>query len=735
MRSIKSDVHKTNIRISGMHCAACTARIERKLMRIDGVKSASASLATHSVYVQYDQATADIPQFIEAITSAGFEYVADSATAELDLVKSVANLKKRFIIALIFSIPVVFIAMGQMVGLPTYSIPYHGIIELLFASVVYLYSGYPFYSIAVPNLRKGVFDMNTLIFVGSTAAYIFSALVVFFPVYWGQFGVYEPYFESLCVIITVILLGRTLEAGAKRNVADSINKLFSLAPKTAFVVGADGSDTETDAREIQVGDRLRLRPGSSVAVDGVVISGGAAVDESILTGESAPIDKSAGDSVYAGTHLLSGTLDYEAKRVGSDTVLAAFIRQVEEAVYSKAPIQHLADKISAIFVPVVVGIAVLSFLLWYLLGGGEMLPRAIISFVTVLIIACPCALGLATPSAIMAAVGRGAREGILIQSGEVLEMAGKIDTVVLDKTGTLTEGKFILHSIDTDTMDPLELLKIAASVEQLSEHPLAKAIVKAALDKELSLYPAEQFNNRAGGVSATVNGQNVIMGTKSYLESNGVAVDSPAADGFTTFYIAIDNEPVGRVTLGDKVRADSAAVIQTLLSYNITPILLSGDNASVCARVGSELGISEIHAEAMPDDKRAFVKQLKEQGRVVAMVGDGVNDAAALAEASVGIAMAGGADIAVSSADITLMGSDIYKLPKALQLARRTGAIIKQNLFWAFIYNVLGIPIAAGVLYPHWHIQLNPMFAGVAMAFSSVTVLGNALRLSRVRLL
>jgi heavy metal translocating P-type ATPase len=520
-------------------------------------------------------------------------------------------------------------------------------------------------------------------------------------------------------------LGRTLEAGAKRGVADSINKLFSLSPKSAYVIADDVGDTLVDAQTIQPGWRLRLRPGSAVAVDGVVFAGAAAVDESILTGESAPVDKLAGERVYAGTHVLSGTLDYEADRVGADTVLSAFIRQVEEAVYSKAPIQHLADKISAIFVPAVVGIAVVTLILWLSLSGD--LPRAIISFVTVLIIACPCALGLATPSAIMAAAGRGAKEGILIRNGEVLEAAGGVDTVVLDKTGTLTEGLFIVHSIEAVGMDERELLRITASIETLSEHPLAKAIVRAAQGMEL--YSVEQFESAVGGISGTVAGRRVAIGTKNYVN-----LDMPPTVGLTTFYITIDGEYAGRIALEDKIRAESAAAVQALLRHNITPILLSGDNPSVCERVGAALGIVEVHAEAKPEDKRAFVMSLRAQGRIVAMVGDGINDAAALAEADVGIAMAGGADIAVSSADITLMGSDINKLPKALILSRRTERVIKQNLFWAFIYNVVGIPIAAGALYPHFGVQLNPMFAGVAMAFSSTMVLGNALRLRRLRI-
>ena len=476
---------------------------------------------------------------------------------------------------------------------------------------------------------------------------------------------------------------------------------------------------------------VRLRTGSAVPVDGKRLSGTGTVDESILTGEAVPVEKAAGDTVYTGTHVVSGTADYTVTGVGANTVLASFIRQVEEAVYSKAPVQRLADRIASVFVPTVVAIAIIAFIAWMALAPAPALPRAVLAFVTVLIISCPCALGLATPSAIMAAAGRGAKEGILIRNGEVLENAGKVDTVILDKTGTLTKGVFEVKEIDIDTalIDAQEFIQLAAAAEHGSEHPLAKAIVRFAETQSVDTPKAEAFTNDIGGVQATVSGKLVQLGTKSYLNTQNIEVPYEAAEGYTTFYAAVDGKAVGRIILGDTIREESKSAIAKLKSYGIKPILLSGDNLSVCEMVAAEVGIDEVYAEAKPADKRAIIIRLKEEGKHTAMVGDGINDAAALSEANVGIAMAGGADIAVSSADMTLIGSDIGKLPKALRLSQLTGRIIRQNLFWAFIYNVLGIPIAAGVLYPIWQLQMTPMVGGIAMAFSSVTVLSNPLRL------
>jgi Cu+-exporting ATPase len=547
-----------------------------------------------------------------------------------------------------------------------------------------------------------------------------------------------PYFESVVVIVAVVLLGRVLESRAKSNVAESVTRLLDLAPKTATIVTADGGESVESVANITRGMTIRLRPGSAVPVDGRLIGGTCTIDESILTGEAVPVDKLAGDAVYTGTHVASGSADYTVTGTGADTVLASFIRQVEEAVYSKAPVQRLADKIAAVFVPVVMGVAAVSFVLWLVLAQSGELPHAILAAISVLIIACPCALGLATPSAIMAAAGRGAKEGMLIRNGEVLENAGKVDTVVFDKTGTLTTGIFTVYKIEpVGDISEMELLKLAAAAEHGSEHPLAKAIVLHAKNVGLDIPTATSFDSGIGGVSATVLAKQVLLGTRGYLQEHGVAMDTSevvSTTGYTVFYAAIDNKYAGQLMLGDTLRPESASAIEKLKSYGIRSILLSGDNRSACERVAAELGIDEVYANAKPADKRAKVIELKQAGKHVAMVGDGINDAAALSEANVGIAMAQGSDIAISSADITLVGSDIAKLPRSLRLARLTGRTIRQNLFWAFIYNVLGIPIAAGVLYPLWQIQLTPAIGGVAMAFSSVTVLTNALRLRTVRI-
>jgi Cu+-exporting ATPase len=605
---------------------------------------------------------------------------------------------------------------------------------------VLIYSGRQFYVGAWKALKHRTTDMNTLIAMGTGAAYLYSLVATFFPGFLPE-NMRHVYYDTTAVIITLILFGRLLEARAKGRTSEAIKKLMGLQPKTARVV-RDGNEIDIPIDQVKVGDLIIVRPGERIPVDGEVTSGNSSVDESMLTGESMPVTKTAGDEVIGATINKTGSFQFRATKVGKETALAQIIRLVKEAQGSKAPIQRLADFVASIFVPVVIGIAILAFIVWINFGPEPRLIYALVTLVTVLIIACPCALGLATPTSIMVGTGKGAEYGILIKSAEALETAHKINTIVLDKTGTITVGKpAVTDIISLNNFDEADLLSMAASVEQNSEHPLAEAIVNGAREKGLKILKPENFTALPGfGVTAQLNGANVSLGNLKLMQEHGFDIGSLkdqatalADEGKTPIFIAFNNKAVGLVAVADPIKEDSAKSIKNLQTMGLEVAIITGDNKRTAEGIAIKLGIKRVLAEVLPDEKAMQVKMLQQEGKIVAMVGDGINDAPALAQADVGIAIGTGTDIAMEAGDITLIKGNITGVVTAIQISNATMKNIKQNLFGSFIYNTLGIPIAAGILYPFLGILLNPMFAAGAMAASSVTVVSNALRLRKFK--
>ncbi|PIU22997.1 MAG: copper-translocating P-type ATPase, partial [Chloroflexi bacterium CG08_land_8_20_14_0_20_45_12] len=625
------------------------------------------------------------------------------------------------------------------------------------ATPVQFWAGWRFYRGAWGALKHRTSDMNTLIAVGTSAAYIYSMVAVIFPGLFAAGGL-EPhlYFDTSAMIITLILLGRFLEARAKRQTSEAIKKLIGMQPKTALVIH-DGQEREIPVEDVQVGDIILVRPGERVPVDGIVRQGYSSIDESMITGESIPVEKKVGDEVIGATINKMGSLQFEATKVGKDTTLAHIIRMVEEAQGSKAPIQRLADVIASYFVPAVIGIAIVTFIIWYFVGPPPSLTFALLNFVAVLIIACPCALGLATPTAIMVGTGKGAEHGILIRSAEALERAHQINTVLLDKTGTLTRGEpMVTDIIAAPFSSREEVLRLAASVEHSSEHPLGEAVVKAALDKRLELSSPSDFNAIPGrGVEALVDGKKLFLGNLKLMEERGFSLDGLGEkankifeEGKTVIFLGMDSQVVGIIALADTLKPNAKEALQALRRIGVETVMLTGDNRRTAETIARDVGISRVLAEVLPENKAQEVKKLQEEGKVVAMVGDGINDAPALAQADVGIAIGTGTDVAIETGDVTLISGDLMGVVTAIYLSKRTMRTIKQNLFWAFAYNTALIPVAAGVLYLafghagvptglHFILGdygfLNPMLAAAAMAASSVTVVSNSLRLRRFK--
>ena len=752
--------------VEGMTCASCVNRITRFLSKVDGVSEANVNLASESATVQFDTDRVSVADLVAAVEAAGYvARVEQAATAdhEIDLseagearterdeaaARHVTALRRRLLVAGVLTLPLLggLARMTLAPWLPAFlSNP---LLQLAFATPVQLWAGLPFYAGAVKALRHRSTDMNTLIAVGTSAAYGYSVATILFPSFFRAAGLgadgreLPMYFDTSAAIVTLILLGRFLEARARSHTSDAIRRLINLAPRTARVLRG-GAELDVPIGEVRVGDLVRVRPGETIAVDGVVTDGASGVDESMITGESLPVAKRLEDLVVGGTLNTTGTLSFRATRVGADTVLAKIVRLVSEAQGSRAPIQRLADVVTGYFVPAVLGMAALTFVVWFAFGPAPAFNLALLNTVAVLIIACPCALGLATPTSIMVGTGKGAEAGVLFRNAEALERLGSVKAVVIDKTGTLTEGKPRVTDVVrvADAPHEAELLALVAAAERGSEHPLADAIVREVTEtRGLALAEASDFlATPGGGVAAGVAGRRVLVGRAGYLEEAGIdvgplitAADALAADGKTPILAAIDGRAAAVIAVADTLKAGSAEAVTELRRLGITVAMLTGDNRRTAEAIGRSAGIDRAIADVRPDGKAAAVKALQAEGKVVAMVGDGVNDAPALASADVGVAMGTGTDVAMESAGVTLMSGDLRGLVTAIALSRATMRNIRENLFWAFAYNVVLIPVAMGILYPFTGLLLDPIIAAGAMALSSVTVVSNALRLRRFR--
>lgn len=740
--------------IGGMTCAACAQRVEKGIKKLEGVTNVSVNFATEKATVSYDPQKVRLSAIREAVEKAGYKAleINKADATDQDRVRKQKEIKTlwiKFTVAAAFSLPLLYIAMVPMIkvirlpfpaGLDpmNYSLIY-ALAELLLVIPV-IGVGYKFYTVGFKSLFRRSPNMDSLIAVGTTAAVLYSIYNTF-QIANGHFKAVESlYFETAGVIITLILLGKSLEAVSKGRTSEAIKKLMGLAPKTALII-QNGVEKEIPIEEVEVNDSIIVKPGAKIPVDGTVTEGHTSIDESMLTGESMPVDKKAGDPVYAASLNTTGTIQFKAEKIGSDTALAQIIKLVEDAQGSKAPIAQMADIVSGYFVPVVCIIALLAGVAWFFGTGGD-IKFALTIFISVLVIACPCALGLATPTAIMVGTGKGAENGILIKGGEALETAHKINTIVFDKTGTITEGKpTVTDVLPTEGAQPDNLLQIAASAEKGSEHPLGQAIVAGARNKGLELLKADDFNSVTGrGIEAKINGRAVLAGNRKLMEERNIFLtalerdsDRLAGEGKTPMYVAIDGRLAGIIAVADVVKASSKAAIESLHQMGIEVAMITGDNRKTADAIAKQVGIDRVLSEVLPQDKSNEVKKLQTEGRKVAMVGDGINDAPALAQADIGIAIGSGTDVAMESADIVLMRSDLMDVPTAIDLSKKTIRNIKQNLFWAFGYNVVGIPIAAGVLYLFGGPLLNPIFAAAAMSFSSVSVLTNALRLKRFK--
>lgn len=734
--------------VGGMSCASCVAKVEKALMGVEGVMDVSVNLATSTATVTYDPSTVDFPRLAEAVEKAGFSFKrmrsGELAREDEETVKERRKIKVKLMFSLVMAVAIMVLSMGGMAipGIKGLEEKKLFLILFLMATPVQFWPGLTFYRGAWRALRHGSADMNTLIAVGTSAAYAYSVLATFAPGFVSGVGMkLSVYYDASATIIALILLGRYLEAGARARASEALKKLLTLQPPMARVI-REGRESVVAVEEVRQGDIFVVRPGEKVPVDGVIVEGRAYVDESMLTGESIPVEKAVGDEVVGASLNTDGFFKARATRVGGDTVLAQIVKLVEDAQGSKAPIQRLADRVASIFVPSVLTVAAITFFIWLFLGPDPAFNRALLNTVSVLVIACPCALGLATPTAIIAGTGRGAEMGILIKGGEVLERAGRLTTVVFDKTGTLTEGKPRVNGvIAAEGYRQEDVLAMAAALERMSEHPIAKAVVKEAEGRGVELPEGRDFVALPGmGVEGRVNGKKVLVGSDAVMKEHGISLDEwrelgkeISSRGNTVVYVAVDGVLAGLISMADTVRPEAARAVKGLKDMGLETVLLSGDRLPVARAVAEQVGIERVLAEVLPGEKVGVVSKLQEEGRVVAMVGDGINDAPALAQADVGIAVGTGTDVALEASDITLVGESLMNVPTAIHLARRTLRTIKQNLFWAFFYNVVGIPVAAGVLYPVWGVTLNPIFAAAAMAASSISVVSNSLRLRRFR--
>ncbi|MBC5610237.1 heavy metal translocating P-type ATPase [Bacteroides sp. NSJ-48] len=735
----KSIVQET-FPVMGMSCASCSARVEKTLNRQPGVRKATVNYASAMATVEYDSQNCSPEALQQAVQNAGYDLLIKQDENTPDKVeqahdKKYRALKFRATWAIVLSVPVMVIGMFFM------DMPYANLIMWLFSTPVVFWLGRSFFTSAWKQLKHGTANMDTLVANSTGIAYLFSLFNMLFPEFWLERDIHpHVYFEAASVIIAFILLGRLLEEKAKGNTSSAIRKLMGLQPKTVTVITGPSSEKVVPIEQIRPGDIILVKPGERIAVDGIVTEGSSYVDESMLSGEPVAVAKQKNAKVFAGTINQKGSFRFSAEKVGTDTLLAKIIHMVQDAQGSKAPVQQLADKIAGIFVPVIIGIAVLSFIAWMLLDGQNGFTHGLLALVTVLIIACPCALGLATPTAIMVGIGKGAERGILIKDAESLETAKKIDTVVLDKTGTVTEGKPVVGDLIWVTQTAAHE-NIFYSLEKLSEHPLAEAVVRHLQNaRDVSIDNFESITGR--GVKGESDGKTYYAGNRKLLEENRITVSRSlsdeavrlAADAQTVIWFADSENALAIAGITDQIKQSSIQAVSELQAAGIEVYMLTGDNEATAREIARKAGILHYRTGVLPQDKAAFIGSLQKNGRKVAMAGDGINDSAALAQADLSIAMGGGSDIAMDVAKMTIISSDLTKIPEALKLSRLTVRTIRQNLFWAFIYNIIGVPVAAGVLYPVNGFLLNPMIAGAAMAFSSVSVVTNSLRLKRKKI-
>lgn len=746
-------MNKDIISIGGMTCAACANRIEKGIGKLDGVVNANVNFATEKLTVQYNKKDITLLEIENAIAKIGYQVLENKINMidedKIRKEKEIKTLWIKFIISAIFSVPLLYIAMVPMIsfirlpfpgGLDPMQFPLiYALIELMLVIPV-IGVGYKFYTVGFKSLIQRSPNMDSLIAIGTTAAVIYSIYNTYL-IAMGNFELVESlYYETAGIIITLILLGKSLESVSKGKTSEAIKKLMGLAPKTAIILN-NGEEMEVPIDEVKLDDIVVVKPGTKLPVDGVIVDGYASIDESMLTGESMPVDKKINDPVYAASINMNGLIKLKTTKIGANTALAQIIKLVEEAQGSKAPIAKMADIVSGYFVPIVCFIAIIASILWFTFTNGD-LEFALTIFISILVIACPCALGLATPTAIMVGTGKGAENGILIKSGEALETTYKINTIVFDKTGTITEGKpKVTDIIAISGIKEEKLLQLAASAEKGSEHPLGQAIVNEAIAKKMPLLELNDFNVLTGfGIETNIDGQNVLVGNLKLMNKFNILIDELddsfdelADEGKTPMYIAVDSELIGIIAVADVVKESSKKAIEKLHKMKIEVAMITGDNKKTANFIAEQVGIDVVLAEVLPQDKANEVKKLQAKDKKVAMVGDGINDAPALAQADIGIAIGNGTDVAIESADIVLMRSDLIDVPTAIELSKKTIRNIKENLFWAFGYNVIGIPVAAGILYLFGGPLLNPIFAAIAMSLSSVSVLTNALRLKRFK--
>jgi P-type Cu2+ transporter len=725
-----------------MTCAACAVSVESMLKSTAGVKNASVNYANQTASVEYDTKQTKPSDLQNSVRAIGYDLVVDvedpQAVQEEAQRKHYEAVKQRTIWSIILSIPVVVIGMFFM------DMPYGTYISMVLTAPVVFYFGRNFFVNAWKQARHGKANMDTLVALSTGIAYIFSVFNTFFADFWHSRGMHaHVYFEAAAVVVAFISLGKLLEEKAKSNTSSAIKKLMGLQPKTVRAI-IDGVEQEIPIAVVKVGYKLQVRPGEKIPVDGVVVNGSSFVDESMISGEPVAVEKKTGEKVFAGTINQKGSFQFEAEKVGGDTILAQIIKMVQQAQGSKAPVQKLVDKIAGIFVPIVIGIAILTFITWMLVGGDNAFTHALLNSVTVLVIACPCALGLATPTAIMVGVGKGAENNILIKDAESLELAHKVNAIILDKTGTITEGQPVVTDLVwSATETKAKEKQILFTLESQSEHPLAEAVVNNLKSEVVNSVTLDSFESiTARGVKGSVGSETYYVGNRKLVDENSIKVSNDIKDlasklqseAKTVVYFSNSRDVLAVIAIADKIKSTSKAAVASLQNKGIDVYMLTGDNEQTAKAVANQVGLKHYKAEVLPSDKAQFVKELQSKGKIVAMVGDGINDSHALAEADVSIAMGKGSDIAMDVAKMTLITSDLQSIPKALNLSTKTVMGIKQNLFWAFIYNVIGIPIAAGVLYPINGFLLDPMIAGAAMALSSVSVVGNSLRLRAAKI-